>query len=67
MHTLPGVLLTAEASSILDSSVVDFVVDAAGSVIGIMTTPPLGIFLTIGLVGAVVGVVGTIVALVKGH
>lgn len=52
-------------ASILDSSVVQFVVDGAKSVIEIMATPPLGIFLTIGLIGGVIGVVGGIVRMVK--
>lgn len=51
--------------SILDGSVVTFVVDAVEQFIGILTTPPLGIFLTIGLLGAVVGLTGGIVRMVK--
>lgn len=57
--------MEAGASTVLDSGVVDFIVDAASSIIGIMTTPPLGTFLTIGIIGAVVALVGGIVAMVK--
>lgn len=53
------------ATSILDTSVVTFVVDGAKQILGIMTTPPLGIFLTIGIIGAVIGVVAGIVRTVK--
>lgn len=61
-----GMLLAAEgASSVLDSSVVTFIVDGAKQVLGIMTTPPLGTFLTIGIVGGVVGLVATIVHVVR--
>lgn len=52
-------------TSILDSSVVTFVVDGAKEVLGIMTTPPLGVFLTISLIGAVIGVVASIVHVVR--
>ncbi len=58
-------LLAEGVSSILNAEVVTFVIDAVTKVIGILTTPPLGIFLTIGLLGAVVGVTGTIVRMVK--
>lgn len=58
-------LEAAGAASILDSDVVTFIVDGAQKVLGIMTTPPLGIFLTIGIIGAVVGLVGSIVSMVK--
>lgn len=52
-------------SNVLDSNVVTFIIDAVKQFLGIMTTPPLGTFLTIGILGAVVGLVATIVALVK--
>ena len=58
-------LLAEGVSTILNTEVVTFVIDAVTKVIGILTTPPLGIFLTIGLLGAVVGVTGTIVRMVK--
>lgn len=57
-------LLTA-STSVLDSEVVTFVVNGAKEIIGIMTTPPLGTFLTIGILGAVAGLVTTIVAMVR--
>lgn len=41
--------------SILDSSVVSFVIDGIKDVIGLCTVQPIGTFITIGLVGAVVG------------
>ena len=43
------------SSSILDSSVVSFVIDGIKDVIGLCTVQPIGTFITIGLVGAVVG------------
>lgn len=56
---------TGVSSSVLDSSIVTFVVDAVKQFLGILTTPPLGVFLTIGILGAVVGLVGVIVNMVK--
>lgn len=53
------------ASSVIDNSVVSFVVDTAKDVIGILTTPPLGTFITIGIIGAVVGLVAGIVRLAR--
>lgn len=61
-----GLLLTAE-TSVLDSSVVTFIINSAKEILGIMTTPPLGTFLTIGIIGAVAGLVATIVAMVRSH
>ena len=55
----------ATTSNVLDSSIVTFVVDAVKQFLGVMTTAPLGVFLTIGILGAVVGLVGVIVNLVK--
>ena len=52
------ILLEAGAgtpSSILDNSVVSFVIDGIKSVIGLCTVQPIGTFITIGLVGAIVG------------
>lgn len=66
MHNI--IALTAEGgTSLLDTEVVTFVTDAAKSIIEIMVTPPLGTFITIGIVGAVAGLVGTIVALARGR
>lgn len=61
------ILLAAaeETTSVLDSEVVTFVVDAVKQFIGILTTKPLGIFLTIGILGAVVGLTASIVHLVR--
>lgn len=56
---------TSTGTSVLDSSIVTFVVDAVKQFLGILTTPPLGVFLTIGILGAVVGLVGVIVSMVK--
>ena len=53
------------STSVLDSSIVTFVVDAVKQFLGILTPPPLGVFLTIGILGAVVGLVGVIVNMVK--
>lgn len=43
------------SGSILDNSVVSFVIDGIKQVIGLCTVQPIGTFITIGLVGAVVG------------
>lgn len=51
--------------SVLNSDVVTFVVDGITKVIGILTTPPLGIFLTIGVMGSIVGLTMGIVSRVK--
>ena len=53
------------STNVLDSSIVTFVVDAVKQFLGILTTPPLGVFLTIGILGAVVGLVGVIVSMVE--
>ena len=42
-------------TGILDNTVVDFVVNGMKDVIGICTVQPLGTFITIGLVGGIVG------------
>lgn len=60
-----GMLLTEGVSSVLDSGVVSFIVDGATQILGIMTTPPLGTFLTIGIIGSVAGLVGGIVHMVR--
>lgn len=54
-----------ESVGVLDQSVVTFIINAAKSVLGIMTTPPLGTFLTIGIVGGIVGLVGSIISMVR--
>ncbi len=60
--------VVCEASTgLLDSSVVTFIVDAITKVLGIMTTPPLGTFITIGIIGAVVGLVATIVRVARSN
>lgn len=53
------------SSNVLDSGIVTFVVDAVKQFLGILTTPPLGVFITIGILGAVVGLAGVILNLVK--
>lgn len=50
---------------ILSNEVITFVTSAIGDFVGILTTPPLGIFLTIGLLGSVVGLTAGIVRMVK--
>lgn len=47
--------LSSTTSTLLDSSVVEFIVDGMKDVIGICTVQPLGTFITIGLVGSIVG------------
>ena len=61
MFTVVASASSEAGSSLLDSSVVTFIVDAIKQVLAIMTTPPLGTFITIGIIGAVVGLVATIV------
>lgn len=53
------------STNVLDSGIVTFVVDAVKQFLGILTTPPLGVFITIGILGAVVGLAGVILNLVK--
>ena len=53
------------STGVMDSSAVTFVVDTAKDIIGILTTPPLGTFITIGIIGAVVGLVAGIVRMAK--
>lgn len=58
-------MLLSETTSFLDSSVISFITESARSVIGLFSVQPLGTFIAIGLVGAVVGVVGSLVAMVR--
>lgn len=58
-------LLTSGTESILNSDVVTFVVDGVKEFVGILTTPPLGLFLTIGLIGGIIGLTGTVVRMVR--
>ena len=57
--------LEGASDYVLNSEVVDFIVEGATKILGVMTTPPLGTFLTIGIIGGVVGLVATIVRMVK--
>lgn len=57
--------LTEGSSSVLDDSVVTFIINGAKEVLSIITTPPLGIFITIGIIGSVVGLVSGIVRMVR--
>lgn len=52
-------------SNVLDSTVITAIINAVKEFIGILTTPPLGIFITIGILGTVVALVASIVHLVK--
>lgn len=69
MKALAAAYLIAVAESgsgsVLSSEVVTFVIDGITKVIGILTTPPLGIFLTIGIMGSIVGLTMAIVSRVK--
>ncbi len=63
-----GILLSAgetAANSILSSDAVTFVVDAAKQFIGVMTQPPFGTFITIGILGGVAALVGTLIHTVR--
>lgn len=53
------------STSILNSETVTFVVDSAKQFIGIMTQPPFGVFITIGVLGAVVGLVASLIYTVR--
>lgn len=64
---MPVFLSETVAGSVMDESVVTFVVNGAKQILGILTTPPLGIFLTIGVIGAVAGLTFSIVRTVKGR
>lgn len=57
--------LESTAGTVLDTNTLNFIVDGIKDVIGIFTTPPLGIFLTIGIVGSIVGLTMGIVSRVK--
>ena len=48
-------LISSGGGSILDNSVINFVIDGIKDVISLCTVQPIGTFITIGLVGAVVG------------
>ena len=52
-------------TSVLDSGVLTFVVDGVKQVLGIMTTQPLGTFLTIGILGSIAGLTAGIVRMVR--
>ena len=52
---IPMLIASSGGGSILDSSVINFVIDGIKDVISLCTVQPIGTFITIGLVGAVVG------------
>lgn len=52
---IPMLISSGGGGSILDNSVINFVIDGIKDVIGLCTVQPIGTFITIGLVGAVVG------------
>lgn len=60
-------ILSAAQSSILDNDTLTFIISGAKEVLGIMTTPPLGVFITISVISAVAGLVAGIVHMVKGR
>lgn len=60
-------ILSAVQPSILDSDTLTFIISGAKEVLGIMTTPPLGVFITISVISAVAGLVAGIVHMVKGR
>ena len=53
------------ATSVLDPAVITTVINAVKEFVGILMTPPLGVFLTIGILGTIVGVVASVVNVVK--
>lgn len=61
------VALTETSTSFLDSSVIDFIVDGATAIIGLLSIQPLGTFIAISIVGAIVGLVTAIVNLARGR
>lgn len=65
MNFVPVLLEGETVTSVLDDGTVTFVVNAAKQVIGLLTTPPLGTFITIGIVGAVACLVGIIVSVAR--
>ena len=54
-------------SSILDSGTLTFIINGMKEVLGIMTTPPLGIYLTIGVVGSIVALAVGLAYKMKKH
>lgn len=59
------IVYAAETPGVLDTSVMSYIVDGAKDVIGLLTIQPLGTFIAIGIVGSIVGLVATIVSVVR--
>lgn len=66
MHNFVA-LTEGTSTSFLDSSVIDFIVDGATAIIGLLSIQPLGTFIAISIVGAIVGLVTAIVNLARGR
>lgn len=60
-----AVLSSTEGSTtLLDSTVIEGLFSIGKQIIGICTTPPLNVFVILGVIGGVVGVIGGIFAFV---
>lgn len=59
----------AVMTSILDNDVLTFIIEGAKQIIGLFSIQPLGAFLTISLLGSIVALVASVVAIVRsgGH
>ncbi len=57
LTNLVGILSTTPAPSWVDTSWVSSVADALADVFSVMTQPPISIFVAVGLIGVIVGLI----------
>lgn len=64
---MPFFSMVAEAESVIDSGTLTTIINASKEIIGLLTTPPLGVFIGISVVGSITGLVCGIVAIARGR
>lgn len=66
---MPGVYLTegTTSSTFLDSSVMDYILEGAEGIIGLLSIQPMGTFIAISIIGGIIAVVASVVRLSKGR
>lgn len=53
------------ASTFLDSGVLDFILEGAEGIIGLLSIQPMGTFISISIIGGIIGIVASLVHLAK--
>lgn len=67
MPVIGAFALSASGGGIIDSSVITNVVTAAKDIMSLMTIQPLGTYITIGVLGSVAALIGTLIMVARGH